>query len=307
MFTRRRALLCLLPLLACSVALPRIADARDFASDNAGKIVFSKSPIKPGSENPAAMTNTFSASDPIYAVIYTKPALKDITWRDGVFEIQLEYTQNGSSFAPTFEAAIGPAERARPNSHYLYLDVLPAPGKAIYPEVAGAMAKMIARVPPGTQTVKLRVRAVEGNSNYALLAEGSFSLQGGGNAAKKAAAADDRAMAAKARMPKAAMRNANLEKSILAATKRHDPATKPLRAVLTERGWTVTRDSDTGAILYRGIKAAVASRYGDGTIMVEDLMFAQEYLGGGRYAKNIELKGVGMRRAYQILPANVPK
>ncbi len=86
------------------------------------------------------------------------------------------------------------------------------------------------------------------------------------------------------------MKNAQLEKEMVAASD-HDND-KPLRAVITANEWTIHRNPISGAIEYRTINAALATkRVSDGTCRIFYVSFKQMY-NGGSYGKT-QHHGVG--------------
>jgi hypothetical protein len=82
------------------------------------------------------------------------------------------------------------------------------------------------------------------------------------------------------RMPKAAHKDAGLEKAMLAAIGAAGWKEKPLRAVIVEPDWSVFRNEVTGILLSRTIQGYVAVKREDGTCSEFFINFVQQHQGG---------------------------
>lgn len=102
----------------------------DVHKKNAGKVMFSKTPIIPGKETEAQFTNSFSASDEIYGIVYLKAGIKDLVGDDDE-DIMFYYFIHVDGVANHRQAEFKiPKAELTKNKAYVLINVKPDPNKA---------------------------------------------------------------------------------------------------------------------------------------------------------------------------------
>ncbi len=244
----------------------------DIHKENAGNIVFSKSPITIKKEEPEKFTDSFTPDDYIYGMMYLKGTLIEQAKADKT--VVTEILVDGNKVA---EHEWGVWSDAKEKT-YVDLEVIPNPDKV---ETHGAIkyTQGLSTISPRNHTVKVVLRRKGSN----VIAEGEFNLDCSSGVDKIAAIAKElkEKQLEKVRMPKAAMKNNMLEYSMRKAMQKHWPDEKPLRAVITSDRWTMHYHAVTGAIMYRTIDAAVAFKTKEGDCKIFYLTFKQPYNGTG--------------------------
>ena len=252
----------------------------EFHKEHAGKIVFSKGKLVVKQESPSSVATDFSANDYIYGMVYLKGTFTEVT--KGDWNVQLKIDVDGNQKVDrTFSISKEDRERT-----YLNIEIAPDPAIA---ETQGAeiYTKALGEISPRRHKIKVKL-----NGGYTTLAEGEFDLDASGGVERFSKISDQlrSKRLAKVRMPEAAMKNAQLEKEMVAASDHEND--KPLRAVITASEWTIHRHPISGAIEYRTINTALATkRLTDGTCRIFYLSFKQMYQGGS-YGKT-QPHGVG--------------
>lgn len=253
------------------------------AVKNAGKIIFSKTPG-------GAPESKFNGSDFIYATVYFKKPYKGEGFSshlmvDGDYKLNrdtfyLEKSMHGASSSP-LEVAPDP-KTAKQSGGKLYTKALS--------ELAEGM------------TYKVSIKYVDGSSTI----EGEFELD---LSAGTTFAARDKQFAegkiANTVMKKPGHSNPALEKDIMATFKKEaaGKGETPLRVVLVEKDWRITRHPLTGVIQFRTIWADIAVQKSDGKYYVYELTYEQQH-NGKSYGKT-QYNSIG--GTYEIPKDNIFK
>jgi hypothetical protein len=251
-----------------------------FHKENAGKIVFSSSPIQAGKENPSAMRTSFTAADNIYGMMYFKGTFKEVTRQNntGVIEMWVDDTKNTD-----YNFKLDGEKREQT---WLSSEIIPDPAISTT-RGAAIFTKAIAELSPRKHTIKIFCR-----DDYNVpIAEGEFTLDCS-TGLERVAAVNKKLEEKKvdaALVPNAGMRDAGLEKSMVDACR--DWPETPVKAIITDGDWTIDRHPISGAILSRTINATVLFKLKDGTCKAFKLSFRQPYKGKS-YGKT-ERYGVG--------------
>lgn len=124
-----------------------------FHKQNAGKVLFSKSPIIIGKENPAQFTTQFAATDKIYAVAYLKGSIKDLA--GGETKANYQYSVDG---APLERIDFRHNAEDLAKSYYL-IEILPAPEHATHTVDAPAWAEALGSLSPRPHQLKIELTA----------------------------------------------------------------------------------------------------------------------------------------------------
>lgn len=267
----------------------------DFHDANAGKVVFSKSPILIRQENPDAMTNTFKAGDDIYMCGYLNQKLGNLS--NDAYSIFMFFDGKDETDAGV-EFQIRAVDQ--PNSFVSY--ALVPPLTTTDPLMMPNFVKALGNIMPGVHKVKVQIQR-EGISP--LLAEGEFTIDcsTGTTLYRERAAQLEEKQLSLVRMSKPEMVNPSLEQTMLRVTKEWFPDMTPVRAVIAQKAWDVYRHEITGVILYRRIDAEVAVKTSDGTCRVYYLSFKQDW-NGSAYG---ETQGNSVGGNYEIKCENVSK
>jgi hypothetical protein len=252
----------------------------DFHKQNAGKIVFAKSRITVGSENASAMTGAFTSNDNIYGAVYLKGTFSEVTKKD--YKVSLKILVDGNEkLDRSFEIA-----REKREETWLNIEIAPDPATA---ETQGAevYSKALSELSPRNHKIGVTLTSDYGGEQ---IAEGEFDLDCTPGLNRMAARVTQLKAnrLAKVRLPAPSMRNAQLEKEMMAAMTWPE---KPLRAVITASEWTVHRHPISGAIEFRTISAALAFKRPAGDCRIFYLSFKQDY--NGRSYGKTQHYGVG--------------
>jgi hypothetical protein len=238
-----------------------------FHKQNAGKTVFSKSPIEIKNEDPGAITNKFIAGDFIYGMFYLKGTFKELT--QSKYNLITKIIVDGNEKAShEFTLSEESAEIT-----YLSTEIIPDPATS---RTRGCVkfSKGLANLSPRKHKVQVILSSSDG-----ILSEGELELdctQGQENLQKIASALAQKQLDA-VRMPEAGMNNPALEKDIKAVLS--DWEEKPLRVIITSTDWKINRNAVTGIIEFRDIWTAVAVKSPDGKCKIFYLSFRQDYNG----------------------------
>lgn len=242
----------------------------NFHKENAGKIIFSKSRMTIKQEDPSVVSNKYSAGDYIYAMIYMNGTFTELTQQ--MYSVRLIIEVDGNEKANR-DFTIKNEDQ---ENTYLRIEISPEPTTA---ETQGAeiYSKALSELSPRFHKVSVIFKSTGISTD--ILAQGEFELDCTSGLDKLAAIAQQlrSIRLSKVRMPNAAMRDAKLEQEMITAS--DHPVDKPIRAVITGTEWTVHRHPISGAIEYRTIPAAVATKKTDGTCKIFYLTFKQDYNG----------------------------
>jgi hypothetical protein len=241
----------------------------EFHKANAGKVVFSKSPVEIKQEIPSAMLNKFVGGDLIYGMIYTKSTWTEATKGDN--NVLIHILIDGEKRAEHRFNMV----REKRDMTYLTMEFVPDP-MTMQTQGAIKYTKAFAELSPRPHTVKVQVW----HETYdPIIAEGEFELDLTETLDKMEAAYKQmvNAKLSKVFMPKPAKADAALERAMIEAT-RDWPGT-PLRAVITDADWTTHRNAISGAIEFRSIHGAVAFKLPEGNCKMFYLDFKEAYNG----------------------------
>lgn len=276
------------------------------SAQNAGEIVFSKTSIDPA--NPSGLATEFNAGDPIYAVAYFennilgmggKSTAKNVIMEIFIYEIKpplYDYQQPSEMQLETSSLTIsGDAMQKK----YLPLDIVPNANamtaygnpdlmyKKFGPKFAGPVkfAERLSELEAGDHTILVKV-----NCNYNFVSEGKFIIKGDDYSVyqKMSDALNEAASSSKTKtvmMPKAAMTDKNLEAEMITAFKGSQTykdriGGEVMRISIIDPDWMIRRNTLTGVILHRYIRAGIAVKNSDGTCTLWQLVtFQQDYVG----------------------------
>jgi hypothetical protein len=286
---------------ACLVAL---ASSAALAQDP-GTIVFSSSMIDPA--NPAGLSDSFEAGQPIYAMAFLDKTLPAYTNRKTATKVDTEVFlyelkqplydyQDPSEVQLEFGSLLVSGDALQ--QEHLPIDIVPDPGamtayghpelsyKKFGPSFDGPVkyAAKLSQLEPGEHAIVVKLKC-----NYEVVAEGSFTLAGEDFASYETASADINAAAqgAKTRstvMPAAKMSDPALEQEMIAAFKASQTYKDRVkgevkRLVIIDPDWMIRRNELTGVILHRYIRAAIAVTNADGSCTLWNLVtFQQDYV-----------------------------
>jgi hypothetical protein len=110
--------------------------------------------------------------------------------------------------------------------------------------------------------------------------------------ADKAAAEERKANAEKAELPKAAKKDASLEKAITTTFKKAFPDAKVIRVIIIDKDWATERNN-FGTIIGRNIQAAVIEQQkGEELCEIYNELWFEEYI-GGHFKSSVDERGAG--------------
>lgn len=241
----------------------------DFHANNAGKIVFSKSPITVRQEQLDALTGSFKAGDDIYLSAYLLRKLENL----GSISI-LMFLDGKTNSDAGVELNVANATDAV-KSCYAYA-LVPSEANSANKTVLADFAEALANCLPGEHKVLVQLQ-----SSMNILASGEFTidLKSGKDYYRERAEKIRSIQLDAVRLEKPAMSNPALEQSMMKITGDQFPDMTPLRVSIADKNWTVVRHEITGEILYRTIGAEVAVKTASGKCKVFYLGFKQDYNG----------------------------
>lgn len=117
----------------------------DMHKNNVGKILFSKTPIIPGKEDPNQFVTTVSGTDKVYAIAYFNAKLKD---KDNMIRYNIQIDGNDNN-TPDFNANQSDME----HSYYL-IEIIPDPNIAIHQFDAVQFAEVLSSLSPRNHEMK---------------------------------------------------------------------------------------------------------------------------------------------------------
>ena len=271
-----------------------------------GEIIFSKSMIS--LSKPAGVTTQFQAGDNIYSAAFFDKAIGGMSSRKGVKKIEMEiflyelkaplydYQEPSETQLETSALTVSGDFLSKKS---LPVDIVPAPGSLTAygnPDLAYRkygksysgpvkFAEALGKLDGGEHTIIVKVRA-----NYDFVAEGKFTVKGddfSGYATLSETLNDAVSnLATKAAvMPKAVRSDKTLEADMVKAFKvsqtyKDRVKGEVLRVSIIDPDWMIRRNTLTGVILHRYIRAAIAVKNSDGTCTVwQNVTFQQDYVG----------------------------
>lgn len=243
----------------------------DFHANNAGKIIFSRSPIVTGQEKEEFLTGSFKAGDDIYLSAYLLRKLQDL----GSISI-LMFLDGKTNSAAGVELNVANATDAA-KSCYAYA-LVPSEANSANKTVLADFSEALANSMPGEHKVLVQLQ-----SSLNILASGEFTidLKSGKDYYRERAEKIKAIQLEAVRMEKPAMVNPALEQAMMKITSEQFPDLTPLRVSIADKTWTIVRHELTGVILYRTIGAEVAVKTASGECKVYYQGFKQEYNGSG--------------------------
>lgn len=267
-----------------------------WGSGPAGKVVFSKQPIS--LQQPAGLTATFAAGDPIYGAFFFPASVKSllegsISTYATTERLEIKYYFDGNytdNFHLTVKGDAFSMRTAFP------LDVAPDPGRMVAyqdPNLEwgqfgqlkdGPMkwAKQLGALAPGAH--KVRIEVLAGDMNRAV---GEFTIQGGNYAGYAGLVQGIQGQAVKTvTMTRAKMNDKALESAMTQAMRRSSSDAwkgEILRVVIIDPEWYIERHPISGAILFRYIRAEVAVKTPAGTCCFYRLVTFKQDFASGRY------------------------
>lgn len=137
-----------------------------FHRQNAGKILFSKTPIVVGKENPSQFTTQFTAQDKIYAVAYLRSTMKNLigkaTEASGVYMYVVDNEPNSNeSGIITFTH-----NDSDLNQSWYSIEIIPDPDKALHGIDALEWYNAFARISPAKHSLKIVFTTEVGSGEY---------------------------------------------------------------------------------------------------------------------------------------------
>lgn len=316
--------------LVTLVSLLTIFLAVNVHSQKPGEIIFSNNLIDP--LNPSNLKTQFQSGENIYAVAYFPKDIVTLSNQDEPKMINVEVFLY--ELKPPLYSYQQPQDMQMEfsnlqvsgdamNNKYLMVDIAPNPeqitaygnkdlfykkfGKEFYGPVKYAQA--IAKLDGGEHTIIVRI-----NINYAVAAEGRFTIKGDDfsvykSLAKQLNESADNLKTKDALMPKPAMTDKKLEQEMISVIKNSQTYKDRIKGeiiglVIIDPDWTIRRNEFTGVILHRYIRATIAVKNADGTCTVWQLVtFQQDYV-SNKFQKT-KFDGVG--DPYKIPCENVNK
>ena len=136
-----------------------------FHQANAGKVVFSSTPILAGKETPAAMRSAFTCADDVYGMMYFKGTFTEVTRQNntGVIELWVDGTKRAD-----YNFRLDGDKRAQT---WLTSEVIPDPATSTT-RGAAIFTKAIAELSPRSHTIKISCK-----DDYNVpIADGEFTL-----------------------------------------------------------------------------------------------------------------------------------
>ncbi|HJQ25119.1 MAG TPA: hypothetical protein VKA60_14470 [Blastocatellia bacterium] len=254
-----------------------------FHKQNAGKVVYSRKPLVAGQEDAAAVAKAFSLADAVYAMAYFKGTIAEMAdgAHAGETEMQMTVFLDGNEMTSFNYPMTRPMEQWT----FMPIEVLPALETAKECEGSSRYARLLAECSPRNHTLGFRVSAIFMSYRHDL-AEGEFEIDCSSGQEKMAerAVAYHKIALKNVFMPKPAKVEPALERAMVEATRgmltdQGKPGV-PVRAVITEREWTLYRHPISGIITRRAINGAVAVKRDDGTCYFYGMTFSEQNNGG---------------------------
>ena len=277
-------------------------------AQQAGKIVFSESPIAP--DAPAGLKTEFTVGEHIYAVAFLTDAVKNL-YQNQSPNAQLQVEVFIYETKPPLYSYQQPREEQLTfnnmwisgtvkDNKYLVVDITPDPAKTsayggkeiIYKKFGNKyegpvnFAETLGKLAPGEHKLKVVV-----NCYYAPVASGEFTLTGDNFSfytmlAEQLNNTAASAGAASAEFPKAVVTDPLRVTRMITALKNSNDwkngrfdATEILNTVITY-DWEIRRHEISGTILHRYCIAAVAVKTKSGECAYYKVTFQEDYAGG---------------------------
>jgi hypothetical protein len=280
-----------------------------------GNIVFSKSPIQP--DKAEKLTNEFKAGDCIYAVVYPKKSIEEMSGGRSMFLEFKCFLDGKYDSAGSYSVKLKKDALKRKS---LVQDLSPEAGKMTaytdkgleyksefekYGKRGGPMkfTKFLSTLKPGKHTIKLVAY------RYGDMAVGTFTISGEEYKTayeKRFKELDDASTAGKS-MPEPKMNDPKLEAAMYKALKNSQVKEardgEVLQIVIMDPSWHIERHKISGAVLGKHIRAMTAVKEASGPCWMWRFTFRQDYI--GNEFQPVKVDGVYERE--KIDEANVKK
>ncbi len=238
---------------------------------------------KLASTSDADFKSTFQAGEPLSAVAYFKYPTGMLSGDIGATATVTVALEVEGKVVGKAAWSVAPSDPAHKQARTSFV-AMPTSAKDttdIY--LTGDLSAGLASLPAGKHQVKVWVSVLNADGSKGQEAASTtftYDATTGQDKAKTIADGLAARVLDESRMPKAAMKDAKLEKAMLANAANNEFGDVPQRLVITDQAFTITRNW-LGVILRRSIHTAVATKGKDGTCMVRQIEFAQQYEGKG--------------------------
>ncbi len=255
--------------------------ATAFHKENLGKVLFTVDEEKLGSENAADFKASFRADEPLSGVVYLRYPVGMLSGDiAATTTVSITFAVEGKRIggAAWF---VAPEDEAHGQAWVSFVAMPAAAKDAADIYTTSDLANALAALPEGKHQVKVTIGVLNADGSKGVEAASGtleYDAASGHEKAKGIAEALAARVLDEARMPKAAMKDARLDKAMLAEAANNEFGDKPLRLVTTDRAFTITRNW-LGVIMRRSVHTAVATKGKDGTCMVRQIEFTQQYEG----------------------------
>ncbi len=269
----------------------------DFHKNHIEKIMFSTKPVVIGDEDPAQFSNEFSIKDNIYGMAYFSGTIKHITnGGAGQFYVTWDGNKDGASYT---NILFGHNKQDYDNA-FNVIDIIPAADKAFHAQEAKDFARILAALSPRKHTIQIQYL-----SGSRMIAYGEFTIDLSGmnpdklkqNAETACSNAQDN-WAKHVKLPKdfsqtsqkfsdPELSQANMKKIL---QKKWANCAQITKVVVfgdgTADDWYVMKnDLDIPVNKQTRPRVGVVYKGKDGwCYFVKEVIFAREYLGGGKYS-----------------------
>ncbi len=153
------------------IKIPKISKAKQVK-----KVLFSKSPIVIGEENPDQFESSFSATDNIYGVVYFEKTIKELL-DNYVYDENKVYINlylNDEYYSSYIEYVLTKEQIENGNPDYALLNIIPEPNKCTNIDPKG-WAEALSNLPNGNHTLRVEIKV-----NFKKVAFGEFSFNTNG-------------------------------------------------------------------------------------------------------------------------------
>ena len=254
-----------------------------FHKQNIGKVLLIADLEKIASTSAADFKTSFKAGEPINAAVYFKyptGMLSGDVGATATVTVALEVEGKVVGKAAWY---VAPGEEAHKQAWTSFVAMPSSAADTADIYTTGDLAAGLASLEEGKHQVLVTVSVLNADGSKGVEAASTafkYDATSGQDKAKVIAAELAGRVLGEARMPKAAMKDAKLEKAMLINAADNEFGDKPQRLVITDKAFTISRNW-LGAILRRSIHTAIATKGKDGTCMVRWIRFAQQYEGKG--------------------------
>ena len=241
----------------------------DFHKQNAGKIIFSSSPIEIGKEKQSDLSDKFSTGENIWGIIYLNNTFKNLT-ESNKFEVIQNISVDGRETAHySFRMLPQKIEQS-----YLKTEIIVPPDKALTKGVKTYM-KGLAGLDSGEHHIAVTMRI-----HNDTVASGEFILDcsSGGDYINELNNDYETKAMSSITIPQPAMRDYILESEMLKSVGDMDGT--PLKVIITDIDWTYIKNQE-GEIVLRTINSAVIFKKPEGRFTMVFISFKQDKEGEG--------------------------